>query len=288
MPKATNETDDAGAAGGRGTVKSADRVLTLFELLGRWGQEMSHSEIAHVMGIPKSSLSQLLKNLVARGWLSYSPETKSYLLGDAIIGIARGAAQTHDAIGLSQPILEELTAATNETSAFNVLRGDYAETVATVLGGETLLAVMRLGQRSPLYTTSYGKALLAYLPADMREDYLARVELVPVTPRTIRSVEELRIQLQTIRRDGIAYSFEEQVPGIVGTSCPVLGPNGNVVGAISIATAAIRYDNRLRAQISEAIARATAKLSQQLRHLPVLPQSRPGEAGCGARGSGGD
>lgn len=273
MRKISKETDDNGAAGGRATVKSADRVLTLFELLGRWGREMSHSEIANVMGIPKSSLSQLLRNLVGRGWLSYSPETKSYLLGDAIIGMARRAVQTQDAIGLSGPVLAELTAATNETSAFNVLRGDYGETVATVLGGETLLAVMRLGQRSPLYTTSYGKALLAYLPADMQEDYLTRVELVPVTPRTIRSMEELRIQLQTIRRDGIAYSFEEQVPGIVGTARPVCGPNGNVIGAISIASAAIRYDNRLRAQISEAIARATTKLTQQLRHLPVMPQS---------------
>lgn len=268
MPKRTNGTEVTGnAARSHATVKSADRVLTLFELLGRWGREMSHAEIADVMGIPKSSLSQLLKNLVGRGWLAYSPETKGYLLGDAMIGIARGAAQTRDVIGLSAPLLAELTAATNQTSAFNVLRGDFGETVATVLGGDTLLAVMRLGERSPLYTTSYGKALLAYLPADMQDDYLARVELVPMTPRTIRSIETLRVQLQTIRRDGIAYSFEEHILGIVGTARPVVGPNGNVVGAISIATAAIRYDDPLRAQIADAIGRATTKLSQHLRHL---------------------
>jgi len=268
VPKRTNGTEVTGnAARSHATVKSADRVLTLFELLGRWGREMSHAEIADVMGIPKSSLSQLLKNLVGRGWLAYSPETKGYLLGDAMIGIARGAAQTRDVIGLSAPLLAELTAATNQTSAFNVLRGDFGETVATVLGGDTLLAVMRLGERSPLYTTSYGKALLAYLPADMQDDYLARVELVPMTPRTIRSIETLRVQLQTIRRDGIAYSFEEHILGIVGTARPVVGSNGNVVGAISIATAAIRYDDPLRAQIADAIGRATTKLSQHLRHL---------------------
>jgi DNA-binding IclR family transcriptional regulator len=262
---------DGGVRGMRSpaTVKSADRVVTLFELLGRWGREMSHAEIAEVMAIPKSSLSQLLKNLVARGWLAYSPETKGYLLGDAIITIARGAAQTHDVIGLSGPVLAELTAATNETSAFNVLRGDWAETVATVLGRETLLAVMRLGERAPLYTTSYGKAMLAYLSVDMQEDYLARVELLPVTPRTIRSTEELRLQLRTIRRDGIAYSFEEHVPGIVGTARPVVGPNGNVLGAISIATAAIRYDTWLRERISDAIERAVTTLSQHVHHMAL-------------------
>lgn len=270
MSKLANDADESGnGTPSRATVKSADRVLTLFELLGRWGREMSHAEIADVMGIPKSSLSQLLRNLVGRRWLAYSPETKGYVLGQAIIDIARGAAQTQDVIGLCMPVLAELTAATNETSAFNVLRGDLAETVATVLGGERLLAVMRLGQRSPLYTTSYGKALLAYLPTDMQADYLARLDLVPVTSKTIRSIEELRTQLQTIRREGVAYSFEEQVAGIIGTARPVLGPSGNVIGAISIASAAIRYDDRVGSHISDAIAQATRKLSQQLRHLTL-------------------
>ena len=280
MPRLAKDADEGGnGADSRVTVKSADRVLTLFELLGRWGREMSHAEIADIMGIPKSSLSQLLRNLVGRGWLAYSADTKSYGLGAAIIDIARGAAQTHDVVGLSGPILAELTLATNQTSALNILRGDLAETVSTVLGGDTLLAVMRLGEKSPLYTTSYGKALLAYLPADMQDDYLARVEFVPMTPRTIRSIEELRIQLQTIRRDGIAYCFEEHIPGIVGTARPVIGSSGNVVGAISIATAAIRYDDRLRAQISEATAEATKKLSQQLRLPHVTSRRRASSVG---------
>jgi DNA-binding IclR family transcriptional regulator len=269
----------AEGAPGRATVKSADRVLTLFELLGRWGCEMSHTEIADLMGIPKSSLSQLLRNLVGRGWLGYSPGTRKYVLGPAIIDLARGAAQVQDAAALSGPVLAELAAATNETAALNVLRGDLAETVATALGGETLLAVMRLGQRSPLYTTSYGKVLLAYLPDDMQEDYLRRVKLAPVTPQSIVSLKQLRAQLQTIRRDGVAYSFEEQVQGIVGTARPVFAPNGNVLGAISIASAAIRYDKRLGAQISQAIAQAVTKLSQQLRHLRSVPEGPPARRG---------
>ena len=165
--------------------------------------------------------------------------------------------------------------ATNETAALNVLRGDLAETVATALGSETLLAVMRLGQRAPLYTTSYGKVLLAYLPEEMQEDYLGRVKLAAVTPKSIVSRKQLRAQLQAVRRDGLAYSFEEQVSGIIGTARPVFAPNGNVAGAISVASAAIRYDKRLGAQISQAIAQGVTKLSQQLRHLRSAPEVPP-------------
>jgi DNA-binding IclR family transcriptional regulator len=230
---------------------------------------MSHAEIAEVLGIPKSSLSQLLRNLVGRGWLSYAAETKGYTLGTAIIGIARTAAQRHDAVGLSQPILAELTAATHETSAFNILSGDLGETVATVLGGERLLAVMRLGQRSPLYTTSYGKVLLAHLPADMQDAYFARIELVPLTPNSICSVDALRLQLETVRREGVAYSFEEQTAGIVGTAGPVFGTGGDVVGAISVASPALRYDKNSGTHIAEAVVDAVRKLTQQLRHLDM-------------------
>jgi DNA-binding IclR family transcriptional regulator len=92
-----------------------------------------------------------------------------------------------------------------------------------------------------------------------------------VTPKSIRSADDLRRQLTTVRRDAIAYSFEEQVPGIVGIARPVFGPNDSVVGSISIATAAIRFDKRAEAQIAEALAHAIRTLSQQLRQIALLP-----------------
>lgn len=258
------DNEEGSPGGARAVVKSADRVLTLFELLGRWGRPMSHAEIADALGIPKSSLSQLLKTLIGRGWLSYVPASKGYALGEAVRRLARGISQAADLVSLSQPILAELTGELKETSALNVLRGDMGEVVATELGPEALLAVMRLGERSPLYTTSYGKVLLAHTSQEWQEEYFARTELAPSTSRSIRSVEELRIQLEVIRREGVGYSFEEQVPGVVATARPVFGPMGDVVGAISIASAAIRYDAAKRTQICDALGRAVARLGQQL------------------------
>ena len=70
-----------------GVVKSADRVLDVIELLARWGREMSHTEIADTLEIPKSSLTKLLKNLTARGFVEFVPLTKGYRLGEALIKI---------------------------------------------------------------------------------------------------------------------------------------------------------------------------------------------------------
>lgn len=249
----------------RATVKSADRVLTLLELLGRWDREMSHTEIADAMGIPKSSLTQLLRNLVSREYLSYSPATKGYRLGKAIRRLADRNSQSYDLVEIVQPLLEEITAATSESSALNILSGDEAKVVAAVNSPMRLLSHMRLGDLAPLYATSGGKVILAFLPQDMQEEYLKRAVLTPVTHKTIRSVADLRAQLQTIRREKLAYSFEEFTEGIIGMASPILDDHGAVLGSINVAMPAVRYSSAARDRTAAMLERAAETVSRQLR-----------------------
>ena len=116
---------------------------------GDLGREMSHTEIAEALGIPKSSLTQLLRNMVSRDWLAYSPSSKGYTLGSAFGRLARRAGRAADLASVAGPVLAELTARTAESSALNVLKGDMAEVAATVLGPQRLVSHMRLGDLAP-------------------------------------------------------------------------------------------------------------------------------------------
>lgn len=236
----------------------------LFELLGTWGREMSHTDIAEALEIPKSSLTQLLKNLVGRSWLSYSPASKRYSLGSAFTRLARRAGRTADLVEVAGPVLAELTARTLESSALNVLKGDMAEVAATVLGPQRLVSHMRLGDVAPLYATSGAKIILAYLPAEMQEEYLRRVEFEPATPATLRSSRTLRSQLREIREEGVAYSYDEWTPGITGMARPVLAPSGDVLASVNVAVPSVRFGDAVRAQVSDALQRAAEAIQQQL------------------------
>ncbi len=249
----------------RATVKSADRVLTLLELLGRWDREMSHTEIADAMGIPKSSLTQLLRNLVGREYLTYSPTTKGYRLGKAIRRLADRNSQSYDLVEVVKPVLEEITASTNESSALNILSGDEAKVATAVNSPMRLLSHMRQGDLAPLYATSGGKVILAFLPPDMREEYLKRAQLTPVTHKTITAIGDLRAQLQTIQREKLAYSFEEFTEGIIGMACPILDDQGAVLGSINVAMPAVRYSSAVRDRTAAVLERAVATIAQQLR-----------------------
>lgn len=253
------------------TVKSADRVLDLFELLGRWDREMSHTEIASALQIPKSSLTLLLRNLVSRGYIEFSPTNRGYRLGGAFTRLARQSGRHFDVIACAEPLLVKLTQALGESSALNQLKGHQAEVVATVLGPQRLVSHMRLGDLAPLYATSGGKAILAYLSEEMLREYLATVRFERMTAKTITSVNTLKREIETIRRTGLAYSFEEFTPGIIGIGAVVLPREGQPIGSLNIAIPAVRSKPDVLERAAQALQRAARELLQQIGQTPASP-----------------
>lgn len=248
-----------------GAVKSATRVLDLFEFLGRWEAERTHTEIAEELRIPKSSLTQLLKTLVGRGYLNYVPASKGYVLGPAIAALASHSNEGRDFIFIASTVLPRLVSETQETSALNVLKGDKSEVVAAVVGSHRLQFTMNVGDVAPLYATSGGKALLAHLPEAILREYLDKVSFEAVTPNTITSRTRLEHELEAARSTGVAFVFEEFTPGVVGIAKPILDSAGFPLASINVAMPVTRYNSDKRDQCTEALARAARYVQERSR-----------------------
>jgi len=229
-------------------VKSADRVLDLFELLSGWGREMSHVELADALDIPKSSLTQLLKNLVARGYVNFSPVSKGYKLGEAFTKLAQRTSQTHNLDLLASPVLEEIAEETLESCTLNRLRGDQSEVIATVVSQLRLVSHMRVGDVGPLYALSSGKAMLAAMPDAMIEEYMGRVVFERITPKTITSTAELRREIAQVRKQGVAYSLEEFTLGISGIGVAIHADSAIPLGALALAIPTVRFSPETKAR----------------------------------------
>ena len=93
-----------------------------------------------------------------------------------------------------------------------------------------------MGQIAPAYCTGVGKAILAFLPEDQRDRAFAQQSFVKNTPATHVCIETLKVELETIRREGIAFDREEHQKGIISIAAPILMQGGRVIGALSIAT----------------------------------------------------
>jgi DNA-binding IclR family transcriptional regulator len=243
---------------GRVAVKSADRVLDVLELLASTGRPMTHGELARRTGIPKGSLTPLLRNLAQRGYVEQLPEVAQFRLGEAAYALARRGARSRDLVELSEPWLQRLMRSTGESASISVLRDDMAERIASVETRRAVLYSVHVGVLQPLYANSAGKVLLAWMPAAEREAYLRRVKLQPRTDQTIRSVAVLRRQLAQVREQGAAWSFGEFTAGVVGVAVPVLDVHGRAIAALGVALPATRLDDSRQKKLVEAL-RATAR-----------------------------
>lgn len=245
-------------------VKSADRVLDVFELLASRRRPMSHTEIGETLSIPKSSLTQLLRNLEARGYLQLIPGPNTFELGPALFALAHEARSELDLVKLAQPFVEQVTAQCNESASFNVPRADGVECIFSSNSSHALMFIMAVGQIAPMHAVSSGKAILAFLPEDERESILQTLAMPKVTEHTKTSADALRKELRKVAKEGVAYSFEEFTPGIVGVAVPVFNGENRPIGAVNVAVPAVRYQAKKAPALIETLSVAARGITAEL------------------------
>ena len=222
-------------------VKSADRVLDVLELFVATRRSLLHSEIAAELDIPKSSLTQLLRNLENRGYLVFTPGANTYAPGPAIAKLASGLRVSFDIASIAQPVIDTVAKRVQETTSVSVLRGTEVERVATANAAQRPLRYwMTVGERMPLHATSAGKAIMAFLPSKDRDEIIAALPLSKTTTKTIGSIAALRGELKRVAEEKVAYSNEEFELGVFGISVPILDPKQRPIASLGVVFPSVR------------------------------------------------
>jgi IclR family acetate operon transcriptional repressor len=217
-------------------VQSLDRALNVLEALADAGDVIALSQLTEQVGLPLGTVHRLLSVLVERGYAAQDRETRLYGPGPRLLEVAaRAAANRRFSLSrIARPVLQELTAATDETSNLLVLQGDegvYAEQVAS---SRLVRMFTEVGQRVPLYCTGGGKAILSGLAPELIDAYLARSALAAFTPKTCASPQQLRAELEQARSQGFALDDEERELGVCCVAAPIFDRFGRCVAALSI------------------------------------------------------
>ena len=143
---------------------------------------------------------------------------------------------------IAQPRLEELSRHIGESSSLSVLDGHDVVYVNRVPVRRIMTVSITIGTRFPAYATSMGRVILAGLPADELDAYLAAVELEAFTPSTLVDAPSLRAELERIREQGFAIVDQELEPGLRSLAAPVHSPTGRVVAAVNVSTQTVVHD----------------------------------------------
>ncbi len=219
-------------------VRSVDRAIDVLELLAGHPRGLNVTDVAAAVSGAKSAVFATLQTLVARDLVHVvgSGSERRYRLG---LGLARLGQVALARVSFRDVVAGHLAALSEQTgltSRAAIWGGDHAIVVEQVNGSTGVRFDLHLGQRETVHRSSVGKALLAALPQDEADRALETIDFAPATPFSIRDIDALRADLETIRRRGYALDDEEDALGIICIGAAVYDHEDRPIGAISVTT----------------------------------------------------
>lgn len=245
-------------------VKSAHRVLTILELLTAREGPMTFTELREALELPRSSLHSLLITMSESGWLRFDEATRSYTLGIRTLEAGNAYTRSLTLRARAWPYMTAVRDQLNETVQLAVLDGRHNVYIAKADGVQALRLASEVGRRLPAHATGLGKAMLAYLPADVLDELFAGIQLERYTSKTLPSLDALKAALERIRAVGYAADNEEYSIGVRCIAVPIRDHTGAVVAAMSVSAPTIRFDRDARRQAIDLLLPASRDLSREL------------------------
>jgi DNA-binding IclR family transcriptional regulator len=192
--------------------------------------DQSMTGIARSTRLPLSTVHRLVNELVECQIVARSAEGR-YRLG-AELSADDDVEPTPGASSVVGPILNDFATATGLSLRFGIVVGTSGVSYMD-------LSASGSGRLYPTHATASGKAVLAYSPADLVADTLAR-GLPAYTIHTLVTPEQLKAALVAIRTRGLALCYQEWEYGMLTAAAPVLGPEGVAVGALEVSLRKVR------------------------------------------------
>jgi DNA-binding IclR family transcriptional regulator len=248
-------------------VKSASRVMEILKIISSSKNGLKHCEIADALGIPKGSLTFLLADLTTEEFLMLDNDGH-YKIGPQILILANSYLANLDIINFCYPVLKKLVDKTDESSGLAIPKGRDVIIAANKNAQQQLRTEFEIGVYFPMYASALGKVFLAHFSEEKLNQYLSTVELIPVTKNTIIDPQKLLTEIQKIRKDKIAYSFEEQFEGRIAMAVPVFSSNGEVVASISSILPTVRFIPEKEQLLINGLLEASKELSNKLGYAP--------------------
>lgn len=216
----------------KGKVKSLSKAIDLLDALSRSRRGLSLSELSERCGYPKSTTHALASTMRDRGLLRQLPNG-DYALGMRLFEYGSAVSRGFDISALARPYLESLSALTGANSVISLLDGENAVSFDYAVSSSGVQIMPEIGVRLPLYCTSQGKLMLAFMAQNRVKALFRRIQPRQFTPHTIVEAQRLSEQLDEIRQNGYAVEDGEYKVGLRSVSAPVFDATGGLKYALT-------------------------------------------------------
>jgi DNA-binding IclR family transcriptional regulator len=229
-----------------GLVKSAVRVLDIFELFAARRLPATIQEVASELGYPHSSATTLLNSLRDRGYLGYDPATRTYMPTLKLVMLGQWMHDESTASGSLLALLQRVQAATNETVILGTREGAFVRYLQVLSSGEPIRMFIPAGALRPLHRTASGIMLMTTLTQAERDQVLDESLIIEsdsvrrkVRDESLRAIEAATRQKWSVSRGNMTPGA-----GVIATLLPPL--QGRPVMTIAVGAPLDRLDQHIK------------------------------------------
>lgn len=249
-------------------------ILSLFS----WDQtELTLTEIAHSLSMPKSTVARITNSLEAQGFLERDKETKKFALGFKCYLLGIIAKKTGILRSTIVPYMEELREEFNETISLYLQEDLHRICYEQVECFHNLKRSARLGARFPLWAGAAGRCFLAFMPNEEVDAVL--YEAKRLTENTILDRALFHEKLREVHIYGFSTSISEREVGVSSVAAPIFDASDSVPVCLSISGPSSRFTpeivERMAKKLKEDCLAISVKFGASQNALAIFSNSSP-------------
>ncbi|MGR3808500.1 DNA-binding transcriptional regulator KdgR [Pasteurella testudinis] len=244
------------------SVTSVLKVFGILEILSEQ-KDIGITELSKKLMMPKSTSYRFLQTMINSGYVKQEDDDK-YSLTLKLFEIGARAIEYTDLIALSDKEMSYISKQTNETLHLGVLDKDEIIYLHKIDSTYNLRMHSRVGRRNPSYSTALGKILLSDYDNNVVRDILKDTVFITYTDNTLKSIDELLIELERVRNEHYAQDNEEQEPGLKCIAAPIYNRLGHIIAGISISLPMIRFEEKNFPNLINLLQNAGKNISEKL------------------------
>ncbi|HKA68322.1 MAG TPA: IclR family transcriptional regulator C-terminal domain-containing protein [Actinomycetes bacterium] len=219
-------------------VQSLDRGLAVIRAFSARRPRLSIADVARQTGLTRAAARRFLHTLCGLGYVGVS--NGSYYLRPRVLELGYAYLSSVSVAEIAQEHLVALAEELHESCSASVLDGADIVYIARAQTNRIMTISLTVGTRLPAFATSMGRVLLAALPNDRLDEFVAGAQLQPLTEHTITDPQLLRKELEKVREQGWCAIDQELEVGVRSVAVPVRDADGRVVAAVNATAHAAR------------------------------------------------
>ncbi len=212
-------------------VEALAKGLAILESFDAEHSVMTLSEVARRVGLSPAAARRSLITLQTLGYVGQN--AKQFHLTPRVMTLGSSFYFSAHIDEVLQPNLRELVSRFGDASSVGTLDGENVIYIAHNSVQRARRAAAVVGARYPAFATSLGRILLAGLPDEALDAYIAKVRPEPLTSKTLIDPKAIHREILAVRKAGYSTTVDQLDYGITAIAVPIRDAAGRTFAALN-------------------------------------------------------